>query len=147
MKEDVIAENHKQADNIDLEPVGSPSNEINSPHLAPEQANQTKVLLIILCPSEVFCPGLFQLLWNVLFIHLYPGQLGWETAETDSNKWSRHTRVCEFLWYMTDCKINFDLQNIDCYNQLLFYVCRQSQSTALISEMIMIVASYLTYEL
>ena len=86
MKEDVIAENHKQADNIDLEPLGSPSNEINSPHLAPEQANQTKVLLIILCPSEVFCPGLLQLLWNVLFIDLYPGQLGWETAETDSNK-------------------------------------------------------------
>ncbi|CAH3137001.1 unnamed protein product [Porites lobata] len=42
MKEDVIAENHKQADNIGLEPVGSPSNEINSPHLSPEQANQTK---------------------------------------------------------------------------------------------------------
>ena len=47
MKEDVIAENHKQADNIDLELLSSPSNEINSPHLAPEQANQTKVLLII----------------------------------------------------------------------------------------------------
>ena len=48
MKEDVIEENHKQADNIDLEPVSSPSNEITSPHLAPEQANQTKVLLIVL---------------------------------------------------------------------------------------------------
>ena len=71
MKEDVIAENHKQGDNIDLEPVGSPSNEINSPHLAPEQANQTKVLLIILCPSEVFCPGLLQYYeTSCLFIYI-----------------------------------------------------------------------------
>ena len=76
MKEDVIAENHKQADNIDLELLSSPSNEINSPHLAPEQANQTKVFLITLCRSEVFCPGLLQLLRNVVLIHLYPGQLG-----------------------------------------------------------------------
>ena len=106
MKEDVIEENHKQADNIDLEPVSSPSNETNSPDLAPEQANPSKVLLITLCRSEVFCPGLLQLLWNVVFIHLCPGQLGWETAETDSNKWRRHTRVCEFPWYMTYCKIN-----------------------------------------
>lgn len=54
MKEDVIEENHKQADNIDLEPVSSPSNEINSPDLAPEQANQTKVLLIIYVDQKCF---------------------------------------------------------------------------------------------
>ena len=69
MKEDVIEENHKQADNIDLEPVSSPSNEINSPDLAPEQANQTKVLLIILSRSEVFCPSSYYET-SCLFIYI-----------------------------------------------------------------------------
>lgn len=40
MKEDTIIE---EANNIDLEPVMSPSNEIQSPHLAPEQRDEADV--------------------------------------------------------------------------------------------------------
>lgn len=44
MKEE--ATNNDETNNVELEPIGSPSNEKQSPHLAPEQREEADVHLV-----------------------------------------------------------------------------------------------------
>lgn len=46
MKEDANEAANEEANNIKLEPVVSPSNEKQSPHLAPEQGEEADVHLV-----------------------------------------------------------------------------------------------------